>query len=418
MKIKVLDAMMGSGKTSRLIEMISKMKADAKIIYITPLLSECHRIAGTEAVKDGTSPVMIGDTDHYYDYSRPLAMRQFKHPMTAQSDKGTKLQSFYELVLMGENIVATHALFNNLTPEINKQIKRFKYILVLDEVLSMYEDYHVLTPKMLQTLMKNEWLYLDSDNLTLKWNHSKGEYENLSILDEIGYLCDSNRLLLINGKAVMIEFPFSSIESFSEVYVATYMFEGSQMHPYLKSYGVDIEIERFGQKPSSVKHLINVIMEPKLNAVGNNTHSLSRSFFDKRTYNETMSTNLYNFFKNKCNNAKSNDRIWTTFKSYKAALGKREYQLQWLACTTKATNDYQHTRAVAYMLNLFPSPNIVKVLAYKGALLDLDKYALSEMVQFIWRSRIRNNEAIQVYIPSSRMRDLFIRWLDDEFEVT
>lgn len=39
------------------------------------------------------------------------------------------------------------------------------------------------------------------------------------------------------------------------------------------------------------------------------------------------------------------------------------------------------------------------------------------MVQFIWRSRIRNNEPIHVYIPSARMRNLFIRWLNDEFEI-
>ena len=40
-----------------------------------------------------------------------------------------------------------------------------------------------------------------------------------------------------------------------------------------------------------------------------------------------------------------------------------------------------------------------------------DKFALSELVQFVFRSAIRNNKPIDVYIPSKRMRDLFEEWL-------
>ena len=38
------------------------------------------------------------------------------------------------------------------------------------------------------------------------------------------------------------------------------------------------------------------------------------------------------------------------------------------------------------------------------------------MVQFIFRSRIRKRtpEPITVYIPSRRMRDIFLRWLTGE----
>ena len=45
MKVKVLDAIMGSGKTQRLIGDVAKITNP--VIYITPLLSECHRFAGT-----------------------------------------------------------------------------------------------------------------------------------------------------------------------------------------------------------------------------------------------------------------------------------------------------------------------------------------------------------------------------------
>jgi len=41
-----------------------------------------------------------------------------------------------------------------------------------------------------------------------------------------------------------------------------------------------------------------------------------------------------------------------------------------------------------------------------------DLYALSEMIQWIWRSRIRDELPIKVFIPSERMRSLFVRWLN------
>ena len=45
--------------------------------------------------------------------------------------------------------------------------------------------------------------------------------------------------------------------------------------------------------------------------------------------------------------------------------------------------------------------------------IDENKYALSEMIQWIWRSAIRNGEDIYIYIPSRRMRDLLLEWLND-----
>ena len=41
-----------------------------------------------------------------------------------------------------------------------------------------------------------------------------------------------------------------------------------------------------------------------------------------------------------------------------------------------------------------------------------DMYALSEMIQWVWRSAIRDGKDIWIYIPSRRMRELFQNWLD------
>ncbi len=47
----------------------------------------------------------------------------------------------------------------------------------------------------------------------------------------------------------------------------------------------------------------------------------------------------------------------------------------------------------------------------RGVTINEDLYGLSEMIQWIWRSRIRKGESINIYIPSMRMRNLLDAWM-------
>ena len=49
---------------------------------------------------------------------------------------------------------------------------------------------------------------------------------------------------------------------------------------------------------------------------------------------------------------------------------------------------------------------------YKGVSVDEDTWALSELIQWVFRSAIRENKEINVYIPSERMRNLLVEWLN------
>ena len=59
------------------------------------------------------------------------------------------------------------------------------------------------------------------------------------------------------------------------------------------------------------------------------------------------------------------------------------------------------------------NPIVKNFFLQHGVNVDEDGYALSEMLQFIWRSAIRNGEEIWVYIPSVRMRNLLKQWIDE-----
>ena len=74
-------------------------------------------------------------------------------------------------------------------------------------------------------------------------------------------------------------------------------------------------------------------------------------------------------------------------------------------------------RDVAYLCNNYPNVMLLKIVAKRQEhAFDKDLWALSTMLQFIFRSRLRKGEAINLYIPSSRMRELFKSWLEGEFD--
>ena len=57
--------------------------------------------------------------------------------------------------------------------------------------------------------------------------------------------------------------------------------------------------------------------------------------------------------------------------------------------------------------------NVGEKIFYKSAGIEVDEdaYALSTMIQWIWRSAIRDGHEIYIYVPSKRMRELLLDWV-------
>ena len=52
----------------------------------------------------------------------------------------------------------------------------------------------------------------------------------------------------------------------------------------------------------------------------------------------------------------------------------------------------------------------------KDSEIDQDRYAISVLIQFVFRSAVRKGEPIKLYLPSLRMRELLERWKNGEFD--
>jgi hypothetical protein len=84
-----------------------------------------------------------------------------------------------------------------------------------------------------------------------------------------------------------------------------------------------------------------------------------------------------------------------------------------LAYNTRATNAYRNVQAMAYPMNVYQHGDVRGYFDERGIATSEDLYAISTLVQWLWRSRIRQEprQSITVYLPSERMRGLFLEWL-------
>ena len=103
-----------------------------------------------------------------------------------------------------------------------------------------------------------------------------------------------------------------------------------------------------------------------------------------------------------------------TYKAYIYDLKGRRYSKQFLSFTTRATNQYRYINNMAFMLNLFMNPNEVNYFIDQNVNVNEDLLAISDMLQWIFRSSIRDDKPINIYIPSFRMRNLLEKWLNNE----
>ena len=127
---------------------------------------------------------------------------------------------------------------------------------------------------------------------------------------------------------------------------------------------------------------------------------------------EKLKNNVYNYFTNKYA-SKSNEVLWTTFKEFMNKVKGKGYTSGFLSYNIRATNEFRDRKYLAYCVNVFLNPVYKQYFYAHGFEIDEDNFALSEMVQWIWRSAIRDGKEISVYVPSKRMREMLFAWIED-----
>lgn len=400
MKIKIVDSPCGFGKTSWAIDYMDRQYND-RFIYITPYKDELNRVIKSSE-------------------------RKFIQPDVSRG-KGSKTKHFLNLIEYGEDVCSTHALFRNLDENVKEIIKEKEYILILDEVMDVVEQVKI-SKRDINILLNDKIITIDDEH-KLHWidEDYKGEFLKFKRMIKNG------DTYLYNGAMILWTFPCEIFKSFKEVYILTYLFDGQIMRYYYDLNCLEYEYKSVTKKKvgwgtfeseeyelidyvkpdiSKYKELMN-IYEGKLNRIGGDANALSVTWLNKVKDGQgikRLKSNTVNYFIN-ISNTKSKDNMWTTFNDFESALKGKGYTKGFVQCNARATNEYRHKKSLAYLCNRYYNPLMKNFFIDKGIEINEDIWALSELIQWIFRSRIRDDQPISLYIPSLRMRKLLIDWL-------
>lgn len=441
-RVIVIDQIMGMGKTSYAIQYINE-HPELSFIYCTPFLDEVQRI------------------------KQNCKNSNFKEPTYDSSKKiERKIDSFNDLLMNGENIVLTHSTFANANDDTVEFIENSNYVLILDETLNTLENFNDVCSDNTQKVSKADIKMLQDvgfieidDYGKVKWT---GESYAGGKFTDVEKYAKNGTLLYLDQSMLVWQFPAHIFKLFKDVIILTYLFDGSILKPYLQYHGFDWTVKGLAKTDGKYhltdycdnketlensRKLITIFDNEKLNNYKNK--SLSKSWYKSNKAKlqkgeenelEQLKKNLSNYFRN-IQKAKAKDILWTCPKEYMDQLKgagytavrklqpdekhlpikereKVEKQLScFLPCNARATNDFKERSVLAYCSNMYLNPYIKRYFEKKnlkdGTKIEVneDLFALSCMVQWIWRSQIRDGKPISVYIPSCRMRQLFKNWL-------
>jgi hypothetical protein len=424
--VKVIDAMMGTGKTTYIHEWLNMQPtALDSYMYITPSLNEIKRVK--EACPD-------------LNFSDPFP------------EQGSKLNCLNRYITESRNIASTHYLFtraNNRTIEAMKESAKDIH-LIIDEALACVENYKVKKGT-LRLIKKADMVKVDPETGLVSWDYDEwDEGTGIAGFEEVKSYCDKGSLFVYNDTMLMFELPPAFLNACKSITVLTYKFGGSIMSAYLQANNVDfkyVDLKDLGLESNAktiykAKHLINVVGLPP------SRNRATRKYYESIenglsvTWYQNASTGTLKALSNamtvisKKFKPKGSKPIWTCFKEYKGQIagagfartkdgkdknGKESENPEyygWLNCGARATNNYSEAQLAMYCVDRYPNTTVNGFLHQKGGFVDRDEFALSEMLQWIWRTAIRNGKPITVFVPSNRMRKLLENWLQEGETVT
>ncbi|MCT4777186.1 MULTISPECIES: DEAD/DEAH box helicase family protein [Exiguobacterium] len=413
-KITVVNSIMGSGKTSWAIQHMDEASSSNRFIYITPFKSEIERVIGSLS-------------------------RDFVQPENTKD--GTKLESLKKLITEGKDIVSTHALFQRMDKELITLIQLQGYTLILDEVMDVLEPVKLSSDDLKVLLSaknkRGESIITVNENGFVRWNdetYSEGNFTNIRNVAKAG------NLMLFNNVAMYWLFPIEAFKGFDEVFIMTYMFSGQIQKYYYDLFNLTYEyrsvsnlngkytlvdyVELQTEDRTHLKDLIKIHYSKSsdkidLNRMGEGRYALSKSNLKDLTRRNTtrkiLKNNAYNFYRNKVQ-VKSDQVMWTTFKEFRTKVSPIGLKKEFVSVNARATNDYADKSVCIYIANRYMNPVTKQFFASKGITVDEDLFALSELLQWLFRSRVRKGEPIDVYIPSERMRSLLEGYLEGSNE--
>jgi hypothetical protein len=306
--------------------------------------------------------------------------------------------------------------------------------MIIDEEVSLIEPYKGKYSKGdITSLEEAGHLRVDESNLgKVEWlwdTMTEGtQYSGLKRLCSIDMLYCSKR----DRDMMVTQLPMALVESAERTIILSYLFKGSVMESFLKLKGLEVvdftEVELMKDTEDvlmKARDLINFCSIPSTEAV--KKYSMSSTWYTTNANKEQLKkigAAIRGVYR-KAGKEKllitlpkdSTEKIVNKSKNIRLVIPKEVMVADiFLYCGARATNDYAEKSVALHAYNRYVNRVVQAYLQDYGSELDAvpddDQFALSEMVQWLWRTRIRNDQPIDVYILPSRMERLLKKWLE------
>lgn len=396
--ITIFDRPCGSGKTT---EIISSFETDKKYLVIVPYLDEIERLI------EGTK-----------DYC------EFRQPLTDKSNE-TKKHHLMELALCGENIVTTHKMFESLV-HIARMGLFEDYHLIIDEVPETLSVSGRLSKKSLKDIyIEGGYIEVGEDGKVTpsdKW-HQDNEDVSDTLCQKLYRQACGGCLFLLNESFFLWVMPKELLCAGASTTIYTYKSDGSVFCKYLEKEKIPYKVI-WSQKQEEDF----ILKAQKLITFGRLPVGFKKMQFSfsqqitgltRAEYRNRVRMNLKNLRQRELKDIEANNIMITCVKSAWVETGKtggfkqgsRLGSALWVANKTRGTNKYAHCSHAIYLYDQNLDPTLSRWLGVDNQKEFNDAYALTEFIQWLYRSRIRKGLPITVFIPSERMERIFKTWL-------
>ena len=405
--LTIVDYPCGLGKTNALLSIL-EARPDLLVLVVVQTLSEVDRIISS--VPKGRIYAPEG-------------------PGSLHRTKGEQLEP---LVHAGRSIVITHNLYERAGILAN-QGAFSSYQVIIDEVPNAVS----VSDLVLDPVSFKEF-YIDPGYFSLREGGLvvmtyKGDDEEARLKQALDERLISNirsGRLYYDGKKHFIQtIPTSLFTHADSVTVLTFLSEGSLFLKFLEKHQIDYRVLRSSkcnqEFQQRARENLKIHRMPSLDKV---------SFgYSKQTSYKPKSKEVGSI-RNALKNLKQRDLVGVDLKNLIITCAKQNWfhrsgssyneakpslfsidsrmfkGANWLPNTTRGTNDYLHCTHAIYLYEQNANPILLNWLNANDAQFKSD-YSLTEMVQWIWRTRVRRGEPVHVYMPSKRMRGLLQAWL-------
>lgn len=378
----LLDAPMGSGKTTAIIKRVKT--TNKKFLIVTPLITEAERF------RDNAGCLVTKSED--------------------------KQEELLALAKTQKNICITHKLFSMLTFETLKALEG--YSLIIDEEMYLINTFGYpegFSKHDIDVLISAGYLSLNKDTQSLYTIKDKKCAGILSPLyKKISSAMVTNDIYM-SGETYICCKKRTVWDFFSDITICSYRLPYSLLRAYCSLNNIatiyqHIEngeiVEGYSDiKPTNLQRLV-LYTPQKLNC--------SCSLHWYQTHTDDIKTLVSSFNKWRERHIPAEYRksyFWTTFKDYNEMVAKTTKKIttkKFVSCTTKATNAYSGCHVVGVFMQHFLNVPIKQFLSAQGIKVNEEEYALSELLQFVWRSNIRTEDTAPVYVFIGS-KDLYAR---------